>query len=210
MRIGRSIGYAVAIATLAVGGAAHALVEQPARGLGIRLVDAADASRNKLVLKMGAFTGYPTCPNTSALIVSSAATNETFTIALDCARWSPFQIFGPNPRMEVRYHDPTGATCNRIRLISSPSQTKVKVRAMCRGPQVDYDLGADQQSVVAVLRISSPSETYRSCATFSEAEGCPVRQDGTNGRYVARECSSTAPCPASPAGAFLESPMAPW
>jgi len=76
--------------------------------------------------------------------------------------------------------------------------------AVCKGPQVDYNLGTDQQSVTAVLRVSG-SDTARTCATFSPANGCSVLHDGTNGKlYVARDCTTSAPCPASPAGAFLE------
>jgi len=84
-----------------------------------------------------------------------------------------------------------------------------RVKAVCRGPQVSYLLGADQVRVDAVLSLGTSPRRY--CSAFAAGTPpCVISSDGSDGTtYSARRCSSPpAGCPASPSGAFLEAASA--
>jgi len=137
----------------------------------------------------------------ASLTLTSATTGETFTIDLggaNCGNWSFRPGYGPYP--SYRYRDASGATCDRIIVVNGK-----RVKAVCRGSQVSYVLGADQVRVDAVLSLGSSPRRY--CAAFAAGTPqCVVSKDGSDGTtYSARRCA-TAPggCPASPNGAFLE------
>lgn len=131
------------------------------------------------------------------LTVSSTA-GESFTLDLGgakCVNWTN-NIAGSR----WKYKDPSGATC-RVILIKSGMLQK----AVCRGPQVAFQLGAPQGSVDVVL--STGTEPRRWCTTFNDgAQGCVVKKDGGDGRrLVALDCAAAAAaCGASPSGAFVD------
>ena len=143
----------------------------------------------------------PDGSGTASLTVRSSTTGETFTIDLggaNCANWVFRAGTGPYPR--YRYRDSTGATCNTVIVVNGK-----RLKALCRGPQVAYDLGADQGSIDAVLTLGVSPRRY--CTTFGPAPfpTCNVRADGSDGvTYSASRCSSSGVCPSSASGAFVD------
>jgi len=53
------------------------------------------------------------------------------------------------------------------------------VKAVCKGAQVDYDLGAAETSVDVVLRSGT---TNRYCTNFSAGSGCTTTKNGSDGK----------------------------
>lgn len=123
--------------------------------------------------------------------------SDSFTIDLggaNCSNWSR------NGAGNVyKYKDTTGATC-KIVIIKDGKL----VKAVCKGPQVDFALGGAQPFLDVVLSTGSSEQQY--CSSFAEIAGCNVKKDGSNGKaYIATNCPSIYPCggPGSPSGAFL-------
>jgi hypothetical protein len=120
---------------------------------------------------------------------------EGFTIPLPCQNWS-LQSQG----LVHKYADPSGATCRVVILRHAVLQ-----KAVCKGPQVDYDLGADQGSIG--VKIRGGTEPWQWCTEFNATTaGCTVVKDGSDDRkYLAKGCTAApATCVASPDGAFVE------
>ena len=129
------------------------------------------------------------------LTVSSVATGESASISLPCAGWT---INGAGTLL--KYKDTSGATC-KIVMIKGGKLLK----AVCKGTQVSYDLGADQVSVDVVTRTGSAPRRY--CTSFNAAPaGCTVVKNGSDDKkYLAKNCTAPAlACGASPSGAFVD------
>ena len=97
-----------------------------------------------------------------------------------------------------KYKDTSGATCTIVMVKDGKL-----VKAICKGTQVDYDLGAAETSIDVVLR-SGPTNRY--CTEFAAGNGCSTVKDGSDGKkYLTKNCT-TAPgaCGASPSGAFVD------
>jgi hypothetical protein len=195
----RMIGLAVA-AALVLGASYAGAADQLIVGKKILIKENADTTKNKLVFlskdasiaQPSGATEDPTVGGGS-LTVEDIETGESFTIALAAANWTS------NGNNLFKYKDSSGASC-KIVLIKDGVLTK----AVCKGTQVAYDLGAAQNAVRVVL---STGTTNRYCTAFSTARGCTVTKDGSDGKtYLAKNCT-TAPSgcsPASPSGAFLD------
>lgn len=80
---------------------------------------------------------------------------EAFTIILPPAGWA---AVGEG---QFRYKDLTGATCMKA-FVRTTGLTRVK--ATCRGPQVDYDLPVGIGNVAVALITGSPGRRY--CGDF--------------------------------------------
>ena len=194
-------GFAVAAALVLA--ASHAgAADQLIVGKKLLIKNNADTSKNKVVflakdasIAQPSGTGDPTTGGGS-LAVTDIETGESFTIPLPAEGWRPIGTTG------FLYKDSLGATC-KIVLIKNNKLTK----AVCRGTQVAYDLGAAQNAVRVVL---STGATNRYCTVFSAARGCSVKKDGSDDKtYTAVNCTAApSGCsPASPSGAFLDGPL---
>jgi len=134
----------------------------------------------------------------AALLTVSSTAGESFSLDLGgarCVHW-----IGNLAGSRWKYKDPSGGTC-RVILVKGG----ILQKAVCRGPQVAFQLGADQGSIDIVL--STGTTPRRWCTTFNdEAQGCVVKKDGSDGhRLVAIDCTSAAAaCGASPCGAFVD------
>src|SRR5262249_1169814 len=142
-------------------------------------------------------------PGGAELTVRSVASGESFTIPLPAAKWTAI-FTGQN--QTYKYRDTTGSTCKIailkfVAIVNGPRL----IKAVCKGTQVSYTLGADQVSVDVVLR--SGTAPRRWCTAFNgTTAGCSVVRNGSDGKkYLAKNCG-TAPavCGASPSGAFLD------
>jgi hypothetical protein len=195
----RMIGLAVA-AALVLGASYAGAADQLIVGKKILIKENADTTKNKLVFlakdpsiaQPSGATEDPTVGGGS-LTVEDIETGESFTIALPAANWTS------NGNNLFKYKDSSGASC-KIVLIKDGVLTK----AVCKGTQVAYDLGAAQNAVRVEL---STGTTNSYCTTFSAARGCTVTKDGSDGKtYLAKNCTSApSGCtPASPSGAFLD------
>jgi hypothetical protein len=129
----------------------------------------------------------------AVLTVTGSPSGETFSIPLTCHLWS-VNAAGNT----FKYRDYGGATC-KILIVKNAKL----VKAVCKGPQVSYDLGIAETNVDVVLR-TGPTNRY--CSAFNATTaGCQVPHNGSNGKsYVARNCTSAPSCGASPSGAFLD------
>jgi hypothetical protein len=156
-------------------------------------------SKDTSLLQPSGVTQDPRCsPDGTATSGGASASltvtgSDSFTIPLTCDNWT---VNGSGNLF--KYKDTTGATCTVV-LVKDGKL----VKAVCKGTQVDYDLGAAETSVDVVLR-SGPTNRY--CSNFSAVSGCTTTKDGTNQKtYLTKNCT-TAPvvCGASPSGAFVD------
>jgi hypothetical protein len=140
----------------------------------------------------------PTGPAGGSLRVSGAGGD--FVIDLPTIGWTVKSSAGINSPKTLIYRDPTGATCKRIMFRGG-----ALAKAVCKGPQVAFDLGAAQGPISVVL--SFGSEPLRNCHRFGSAapESCDVKKDGSDDRvFLAKNCvGPPVGCP-SPSGAFLD------
>jgi hypothetical protein len=118
-----------------------------------------------------------------------------FTINLPAGGWTA------NTAVSLyKYKDTTGATC-KIVIIKNATLEK----AVCKGTQVAYDLGAPQGPVNVI--VGTGTEPLRHCHQFDAAapESCDIKRDGSDDKtYLAKNCAgATVGCP-SPSGAFLD------
>lgn len=105
-----------------------------------------------------------------------------FVISLPCSGW----IADAN-RRRFRYRDGTGTTCQSITLSDG------RVKARCKGSQVDYSLGSAQDEVRLAI---TTGDQMRYCAVFGASTSTDVRRDGSNGRiYSATDADALAFCP---------------
>jgi len=161
------------------------------------------SSGNKFIVKGTGFVltndveGDPRCSapggGGGVLRVDGGGGNE-FTVALPCGNWSARGRSEAHPN--YRYRDTTQATCTRVTLV----KTRNKLKAICKGPQVDYLLGTPQGDIAVTFELGSAPD--RNCLLFGPAP-TEVRKDGSDGRtYVAKKAPQPATC--SPSGAFLD------
>ena len=132
--------------------------------------------------------GDPTCSGLGggggSLRVNGGPGND-FTILLPCAGWRV--IGGSNFNPDLRYSDPTGATCRTVHVKHGH-----RLRAQCKGPQVAYTLGQTQGNIDVTLRLGT--EPDRNCSTFGPPP-TRVLADGSNGiRYLAKDAPQPASC----------------
>jgi hypothetical protein len=134
----------------------------------------------------------------AARLTVSSTSGQSFTIDLGgarCVHW-----LGAGSRW--KYKDPTGLSCRTVLITGGTLQ-----KAVCRGPQVAFQLGEAQGSVDVVL--STGTTPRRWCTTFNDGpQGCIVKKDGSDGRrFVAIDCTSAAAsCGASPSGGSVDQP----
>jgi hypothetical protein len=198
-------GFAFAAALVLCGGSAFA-VDQLIVGKKLLITNPLSGTVNNKVVYLskdttialpGPATEDPRCPaagsGSAQITVSSVATGESFTIGLPCANWTV-----NTAGTLYKYKDITGATCKIVLIKGARLQ-----KAVCKGTQVSYDLGADQSLVQVVVRTGSAPRRW--CADFSAAQGCTVVKNGSdNKKYLAKNCTTPGPCGASPSGAFLD------
>jgi hypothetical protein len=158
---------------------------------------AAGASKNKLVLlskdtAIAAPSGVeedPRCPPLGSGTPQAGATlriaglGGDVTIDLPCVGWT-----ANASKTRYLYRDGTGATCKRVTLTDGGP-----LKAICKGPQVAYALGAAQGNVGVAITMG---ETLEYCVTFGAATLADVKQDGSNGRtYKALDAAAPSGCP---------------
>ena len=134
--------------------------------------------------------GTATTGNASAALTVTGS--DSFSIPLVCDKWT---VNGGGNLF--KYKDTSGASCTVVIV-----KDNKLVKAVCKGTQVDYDLGAAETDVDVVLR-SGPANRY--CTNYSAASGCTTVKNGSDGKtYLVKNCA-TAPgtCGASPSGAFV-------
>jgi hypothetical protein len=140
--------------------------------------------------------GTATTGNASAVLtVTGSPSGEDISIPLVCDNWT---VNGAGNLF--KYKDTSGATC-KIVLVKDGKL----VKAVCKGTQVSYDLGAAETNVNVVLR-TGPSNRY--CVSFnaSAPTSCTVTKDGSDGKtLLLKNCTGNALlCGASPSGAFVD------
>src|SRR5262245_3725440 len=201
------MGIAFVAALALCGGAFAADQKIIGKKLLIKNPGGAPSANNKIVFlskdsstaQPSGMTQDPRCaPNGTATTGGASAAltvtgSDTFTIPLTCDNWT---VNGGGNLF--KYKDTTGNTCTIV-LVKDGKL----VKAICKGTQVDYDLGASETSVDVVLR-SGPTNRY--CTNCSAGSGCATTKDGSNGKtYLAKNCTSApGACGASPNGAFIE------
>ena len=122
-------------------------------------------------------------------------TSGNFVISLPCAGWSSSGSL-------YKYKDSSQATCTVVQ-----AKTGKKVKAICKGAQVNYTLGTAQADVAVTVTTGSGGSPsgLRYCTDFSAGTGAQVVKDGSDGKsYHAKGSAAPASCVASPSGAFLD------
>ena len=138
----------------------------------------------------------------ASLTVASDTTANSFTIdlggATNCLNWS---VNGAGT--VYKYKDTSGATC-KIVLIKDGVLTK----AVCKGAQVAFTLGADQGGMNVVLRTGTSPRRYCTAlkGKLDPDVPCNIKKNGSDGKtYLAKNCANApASCPLSPSGAFVD------
>ena len=162
-------------------------------------------AKDAIVLPGGAVEDPRCGPDGSgqaSLTVASDTTANSFTIdlggATNCLNWS---LNGAGT--VYKYKDTTGATC-KIVLIKDGVLTK----AVCKGAQVAFTLGADQGGMNIVLRTGTSPRRYCTAlkGKLDPDVPCDIKKNGSDGKtYLAKNCSNApASCPLSPSGAFVD------
>jgi hypothetical protein len=108
-----------------------------------------------------------------------------FTIDLPCVNWTATAA-----GTRYQYRDGSGATCQAIVLIAGRL-----MKARCKGPQVDYALGAVQGDVHVTLSTGDPATNRKYCATFGPTSAATVVRDGSDGRSYRAVQAGTGVCP---------------
>jgi hypothetical protein len=120
-----------------------------------------------------------------AIRVNGGPGND-FTIILPCGGWTGS---GTEYLPSYTYRDPTQTTCTLV-IIRHAKFAK----AICRGPQVAYVLGAPQGDIDVTLRTGSLPN--RNCARFGPAP-TRVLKDGSDGKTYHARGAPEAPSPCS-------------
>jgi hypothetical protein len=124
-------------------------------------------------------------PSSGARLKVSGPGGE-LAIDLPCTGW-----VADAGRTKFTYRDATGATCKRITL----KQGRL-LKAVCKGPQVAYTLGAAQDEVRVSFTTGNPGSIAEHCMLFSSATNADVASDGSNGRlYKVRGAEAPTFCP---------------
>jgi hypothetical protein len=156
-------------------------------------------SKDTSTAQPSGLTEDPRCtPNGTAVSGSASAAltvtgSDSFSIPLVCDNWT---VNGGGNLF--KYKDTTGASCTVVMVKDGKL-----VKAICKGTQVDYDLGAAETSVDVVLRTGT---TNRYCSEYAAGNGCSTVKDGSDGKkYLVKNCTAApSGCGASPSGAFLD------
>jgi hypothetical protein len=192
----RSAGFALALALVAVPALAAAqtqllvgsklVIKTPRQGVEANKV--VFMSKDAAVATPVSVEENPRCmpygTGDASLAVSSTS-GERFTVDLGgakCVNWKGNIAGG-----RWKYRDATGTTCSVIVFKAGVLQ-----KAVCRGPQVAFQLGAALGSIDVVLTTGTAPRRW--CTTFNDgAQGCVIKEDGSDGRrYVALDCTSAA------------------
>ena len=138
-----------------------------------------------LVVGNAGGTGDPQCTGSggggaSSLRIVASGGADDVVIPLPCAGWST-----NTSNTLYRYRDASGATC-RLVLVKHHAL----VKAACTGPQMATDVAAG----MAPVAIQTTLNTERYCMAF----GGTIVADGGDGlKFVARDSSAPASCPAT-------------
>jgi hypothetical protein len=158
---------------------------------------AAGPTKNKLVFLSkdttveapAGIAGDPRCAPLGSGTPAAGATLRVagqggdFTLDLPCLGWT-----ANASKTKYSYRDATGTTCKTVKL-----QDASQLKAVCKGPQVAYTLGAAQGDVSVSLTLG---ETLQYCATFGAGTSADVKRDGSDGRtYKALNASAPTSCP---------------
>lgn len=109
----------------------------------------------------------------------------SITIPLPCSGWSR-NASGSR----YTYHDASGATCRVVRINAGRLE-----KAVCKGAQVAYALGAAQGDVAISLTTGGSGAERVSCGLFGAGTATVVK-DGSDGRtYLARDAAPPSSCP---------------
>ncbi len=128
--------------------------------------------------------GSGTAPAGATLRVAGAGGD--FTIDLPCANWSR-----NGAGTQYTYRDRSHATCDVIVLKSGRL-----AKAVCKGAQVAYGLGASQGDVAVVLTTGASGAGRKYCTSFGPATLATVVKDGSDGKkYLAKNATAPASCP---------------
>jgi hypothetical protein len=133
----------------------------------------------------------PRCPPFGSGSIGAGATLHVagaggdFAIALPCVNWSANS--GGN---RYGYRDASGATCAKVQIRNGRL-----LKAVCKGPQVAYALGAPQGDVSVVLATGAPETNRKYCATFGPATATSVVRDGSDGKVYKALNAGPGQCP---------------
>jgi hypothetical protein len=108
-----------------------------------------------------------------------------FTINLPCLNWS-----ANSSGSRYRYRDGSGATCRSIVIRDGRF-----MKALCKGPQVAYALGAAQDNVHVVLSTGDPTTHHKYCASFGPQFASSIIHDGSNGLNYKALDAAPGSCP---------------
>jgi len=133
----------------------------------------------------------PRCPPVGSGSLASGAklrvvgAGGDFTIDLPCLNWS-----ANSAGTRYRYRDATGATCTAIIV-----EAGHLLKAICKGPQVAYTLGAPQGDVNVVLTTGDPATNRKYCATLGPQTSARVVHDGSDGKTYKALQAGPGACP---------------
>jgi hypothetical protein len=115
-----------------------------------------------------------------------AGLGGSFSIDLPCSNWS-----ANASGTRYRYRDTSNTTCRSVAIRNGRS-----LRVLCRGPQVDYALGAAQGEIGLALTTGAPTTGRRICAQFGPSTSATVVHDGSSGTvYKALDAAVPPACP---------------
>ena len=171
----------------------------PVSGKKLLIRTPSDASNRKLVyisadpsMQVPANVGEdPRCPPFGSGTVTAGATLRVagaggdFAIDLPCVNWT-----ATSGGDRYRYRDATGATCKTV-LIRAGRLLK----AVCKGPQVSYALGAPQGNVSVTLATGASATNRKYCASFGPATTATILRDGSNGTVYKAINAAAGLCP---------------
>lgn len=133
----------------------------------------------------------PRCPPAGSGSITAGATLRVvgaggdFTIDLPCLNWS-----ANSSGSRYQYRDGSGATCRSIVIRDGRF-----VKALCKGPQVAYALGAAQGNVHVVLSTGDPTTHGKYCSSFGPQFAASIIHDGSNGLTYKALDAAPGSCP---------------
>jgi hypothetical protein len=171
----------------------------PVGGEKLLLRTPSDPSRNKLVFlsadpSLATAANAAEDPRCAPLGSGSLAAGATlrvagaggsFAIDLPCVNWS-----ASSSGDRYRYRDATGATCKTVLVRAGR-----KLKAVCKGAQVAYLLGAAQGDVHVTLATGAPAANAKYCSTFGPSTAATVVRDGSDGKVYKALDAAAGPCP---------------
>jgi hypothetical protein len=145
-------------------------------------------SKDTAVAAPSGIEGDPRCaPLGSGTPVAGATLRVSglggdFTINLPCVGWT-----ANSSKTKYSYRDAGGTTCKTVKL-----QDGRQLKAVCKGSQIAYTLGAPQGDVNVALTMGG---VLQYCATFGPSTLADIKSDGSNGRtYKALDAAAPALC----------------